>query len=180
MARGLLCVRPMTNTFEDTRATASDAIHDAASTSRDWLSRAERLVHMALRLAPLIPGRALVAGLERVGLRRRSASRFEAAASFTAGLVVGGAITALVTPWSGRALRAKIASGFVRAEASVVSEAERAASAVKHAEAQAVEGAHSVIADAKAALADGRESLAEAIRDPKRTDGYTPVGPSRS
>ncbi len=171
----------MTNTIEDTRATASDAIHDAASaaasTSSDWLSRAERLAQMAIRLAPLMPGRALLAGLERVGLRRRSTSRFEAAASFTPGLFVGATITALVTPWSGAALRAKIASGFVRAEASAASEAERTASAVKHAETQVVDGAHSVIADAKSALADGRESLAEAIRDPKRTDGYTPVGP---
>jgi len=179
-----LALRPaMTNTFQDTRATATDTLHDAASTvastSKDWLSRAERLVQLAIRMAPLMPSRAWVSGLERVGLRQRSASRFDAAAAFTAGLFVGGVVTALVTPWSGATLRAKIASGFVRAEASAAAEVERAASAVKDAEAQAVEGAHSVIADAKSAIADGRESLADAIRDPKRSDGYTPVGPPR-
>lgn len=168
----------MTNTFQDTSDTLHDAASTVASTSKDWLSRTERLVQLAIRMAPLMPSRAWVAGLERVGLRKRSGSRIEAAASFTAGLFVGGAITALVTPWSGAALRAKIASGFVRAEASAAAGVERAASAAKHAETQAVVGAHSVIADARSAIADGRDSLADAIRDPKRSDGYIPVGPA--
>lgn len=169
----------MMSTIENTQVKAKDAIHDvassAASTSKDWYSRAERLVQMAIRLAPLVPGRALFAGLERVGLRRRSTTRFEAAASFTAGLFVGSAVTALVTPWSGAELRGKIASGFVRAEKSAEVEAEKATNAIKQAETSAIEGVRDLVSNTKTSIAEGRDALADAIRDPKHADGHHPV-----
>lgn len=90
---------------------------------------------------------------------------------------MGSAITALATPWSGAELRGKIASGFVRAEKSALVQAEKATNAVKQAETTAVGGVHDLVANTKSAIADGRDALAEVIRDPKKVDGHHPVTP---
>ena len=49
---------PMMSSIENGQKKAKDALHDVAdtatTTSKDWYSRAERLVQMAVRLAPLL------------------------------------------------------------------------------------------------------------------------------
>lgn len=162
----------MMSSIENGQKKAKDALHDVAdtatTTSKDWYSRAERLVQMAVRLAPLLPGRAMLAGLEGLGLRRRRTSRIESAGAFAAGLFVRSAVTALATPWSGRELRGNIAGAFARLRSSASAE-------VESVEAKAGEGANSLISNVKTAISDGRESLSEALHDPKKgSDGHMP------
>jgi len=162
----------MMSSIENGQKKAKDAFHDVAetatSTSKDWYSRAERLLQMAVRIAPLMPGRAMLAGLERMGLRRRSTSRIETAGAFAAGLFVGGAVTALATPWSGRELRSNLAGAFSRLGTSASAE-------VESVEAKVAEGAQTLITNVKTAVSDGRESLADALHEPTNgSDGHIP------
>jgi len=169
----------MTNSTESAPTAAKEALSDAADTGvsapKDWFSRIERTVRFGIRLAPLLPIRAAVALLGRAGLRRTRTTTMEAAAAFGSGVLVGGVVTALVSPWSGPELRGKLAATYRRLEVLALAKAEGPKATVLKLEHKTVDGAAIAKASAKAKTLDRRDAIADTIRDVKKPNGHSPA-----
>ncbi len=167
----------MTNSTNSAPTVAKEALSDAADTavsaSKDWFSRIERTVRLGIRLAPLLPIRAAVALLGRAGLRRTRTTTMEAVAAFGSGVLVGGVVTALVSPWSGPELRGKLSAAYRSLEVLGLAKAEGAKATVLKLEHKIVDDAAIAKASAKAKTLDRRDAIADTIRDMKK-----PTGPS--
>jgi gas vesicle protein len=166
----------MTNPMNSAPTAAKEALSDATDTgisaSKDWFSRIELMVRFGIRLAPLLTIRSAVALLGRGGLRRTRTTTMEAAAAFASGVLVGGAVTALVSPWSGPELRAKVSATYRRLEVLALAKAEGAKAKVVKLEHKIVDGAAK--ASAKAKALDRRDAIADTIRDVKKPNGLNP------
>ncbi len=79
------------------------------------VSTVEKVFRMAMRVAPFVPLRALEMLLDRPS---RSA-RFAAITTFSGGVLVGSALTALLTPLSGPELRWRLADLFAKVSGTI-------------------------------------------------------------
>ena len=100
------------SSIENKETTSGEVPFGFTEPSTPFVSTVEKVFRMAMRVAPFVPLRALEMLLDRP-LGNKNA-RLSAITTFSGGVLVGSALTALLTPVSGPELRWRLADLFAK------------------------------------------------------------------